>query len=117
VLTGSGLGDNPRLPHTQGQEGLAHGVVDFVSPGGRQSFLFDVNLRTAQLLAGVFRVEERSGPTDEFLLHTKEIFVKAFIGHGLDICLFQVVQGSPQHLGNIAPAILAKIIVIYLLHD
>lgn len=43
VLPGPGLGDDALLPHPEGEQGLADGVVDLVSAGVVEVFPLEVN--------------------------------------------------------------------------
>ena len=51
MLAGAGLGDDARLAHLTGQQGLAQHIVDLVRSGVVQVFSLEEDPRAARMLA------------------------------------------------------------------
>ncbi len=62
VLTGTGLGNNPRLAHALGEKDLAQRIVDLVRAGMIELFALEIDLGAAQVLAQPRREIERGWP-------------------------------------------------------
>ena len=63
VLARAGLGDDPRLAHLSGQQGLTQHVVDLVRPGVVQVFSLEEEPRAAGVLAEPGGLVQRRRPT------------------------------------------------------
>ena len=55
MLSGTGLGDHALLAHPSGEQGLAEGVVDFMSPGMEQVLALEIDLSPAAMIGQSFR--------------------------------------------------------------
>ena len=86
VLAGTGFGDDARLAHAPGQQGLTDGVVDLVRAGVVEIFALEIDLRAAELLGPAPGVIDRRRTADEVrqlvmkLRHKIGIFAKPLVG-------------------------------------
>jgi hypothetical protein len=79
VLAGAGLGDDARLAHALGQQGLADDVVDLVRAGVVQVFALEVDLRAAGDLGPALGVVDRRRPADKVLELVAELVEEFWI--------------------------------------
>ena len=77
VLAGAGFGDDPFLAHFLGQEALAQGVVDLVSPGVVQVFPFQIDFGAPQIPGHLFRIVQQAGPVGIVMVQSPQ-FLKEF---------------------------------------
>ena len=50
MLAGARLRDDPRLPHAQGQEHLAHAIIDHMGTGMIEFIALKINLRATEMV-------------------------------------------------------------------
>ncbi len=109
MLAGAGLGDDPRLAHAFGEQGLTDGVVDLVSTGVVEILALQVNLGAAQLLGQTSSVVERGRSADEVLEIAPKLRQKPGVLAGLAVELLQLIESVHEGLGNKATAVLAEV--------
>ena len=61
MLAGTGLGDDVGLAHAPGQQRLAQGVVELMSPGVVEVLALEPQLRSTQVFREARGVAERGG--------------------------------------------------------
>ncbi len=100
VLAGAGFGDDPRLAHALGQQGLADAVVDLVRAGMVEVFALQVDLRTAEQVGPALGMVDRRRPADKVLQFVLVLRAEGRIGLGGGIGRLQFVERAEQGFGN-----------------
>ena len=108
MLPRSGLGDDARLAHADGQQRLPQRVVDLVRAGVVEIFAFEPDLRTTAMLAEPTRVIQRRGPAHVISQQRLQLCLKGIVLPGLVIGPGQFVQGPRQRLRHVPPTVLAE---------
>jgi len=105
MLPRTGLGNDPFLAHSQGQQGLPQGVVDLVGTGVVQVFPLepDAGATVGSAVVGgeTLGLIQRCRPADVVLEQTVELGGESGIVPGLGRCLLQFRQGRHQGLGHV----------------
>ena len=107
VLAGSGLGDDPRLPHPPGQERLAHRVVDLVRAGVCEVLALQIDA-PADPLREPRRQVERRGSADVVAEEPVQLGPEARVLARLAPGLGQLVKRRDQDLGHVAASVGAE---------
>ena len=109
VHAGAGLGDDPRLAHAAGQQGLADAVVDLVRAGVIQLLALEEDLRATVLLGQPFGEIQRAGAADELGVEAVQLGDKRGLGAGFVVGLLQLQHQRHQRLGHKAATKLAEL--------
>ncbi len=104
VLAGAGLGDDARLAHPAGQQGLADGVVDLVRAGVVQVLALEQDARAADFARQPGGFIDRAGTADVVLQVVIEGGQERRILAGLVVRRRQFLQRADQGLGDEAAA-------------
>ena len=108
VLTGPGLGNDPRLAHAAGEQDLADAVIDLVRAGMVQLVALEIDLGPAEMLGQPFREIERAGPSHIVGHVAAHLGMEGRIVLGVLIGLTKVKHEGHEGLGHIAATIVAK---------
>ena len=92
--------DDSLLAHAERQQGLADGVVDFVSAGVVEVFAFEVDLRAAAVLCETLRVVEGIRPADEGVEEVLEAGCELRVAPGAIVFLGQFLEGPHERFGD-----------------
>src|SRR6266545_2968302 len=109
MLARAGLGDDPGLAHTFGQQPLAERVVDFMRAGMRQVLALEVDLRAAAVLGQSYGVGQRGRPPGEGAVQFVQLFPEVWISLGLFVRRRQCRHRRRECLGDVAAAIGAEL--------
>src|SRR5262245_47598980 len=108
MLSGAGLGDDPRLAHAAGDLDLAEAVVDLVRPGVVQLVALEVDLGAAELAGKTLGEIERARAAGVMGEKIVKLGLEGGIGLGLGISAFEIEDERHQRLGDVASAIEAE---------
>ena len=101
MLSGTGLGDHPRLAHLAGQQGLTQHVVDLVRTGVVQVFSFEEYPRTAGVLAEPGGLVQRRRPAGVVHLQLVELVQVCLVGAHLFVGRGDFLDHRHQRLGHV----------------
>ena len=107
VLTGAGLGDQPRLAHPLGQQRLAEDVVDLVRAGVVEVLALEQQA-DAELPAEVVALGEDRRPAGVVAQHGVELGAEHRVGPRLAERRLQLLARRHQRLRDVAAAELAE---------
>ena len=108
MLARTGLGDYSLLAHAHGEQRLADGVVELVGPRVAEILAFQVDVRSAEVVAQARRRVERRGPADESVAVSGELELELRVGLGLVPDVLQLLERAHQRLGDVLAAEGAK---------
>src|SRR5690242_14408642 len=108
MLSRTGFGDDPPLPHPLCQQRLTDAVVDLMGAGVQQVFTLEIDLCSAELLSETARVEKRSRPAGILFEQPLELSSKLFIASRLLVFALEFLECRHQRFWNVSPAIRAK---------
>ncbi|MNV76524.1 hypothetical protein D3C71_1698810 [compost metagenome] len=109
MLAGAGLGDDPRLAHSPGQQDLAQAIVDLVGAGVVQVFPLQEEAGAAQRFGDRAGIEEGAGPPDVIRQHRPVFAPERVVVQHVAIGLLQLIKRGDQGLGHVPAAILAEL--------
>ena len=100
MLPGTGLGDNPSFFHPPGEQPLPERIVYFVSPGVKQIFPLDEDLRPPAVPGEPFREIEWCWPARVVMRQVIEFSPEGPITLCLLVSCFQFVQRRHESFGH-----------------
>ncbi len=100
MLAGAGLGDDARLAHALGEQGLADAVVHLVRAGVVQILALEVDLGAAADLGEALGVIDRRRTADEMLEFVVVLGAEGRVGLGSGVSGLQLIEGSEQRFGD-----------------
>ena len=108
MLAGAGLGDDPPLPHADGEQALTEGVVDLVGAGVAQILPLKIDLGAAGEFSEPLGEEQGGGPADKRPQQAVEFCRKRGISDGFVVGLLELLKSGGERLGHIPAAKPAK---------
>ena len=104
MLPGAGLGDDPPLAHSQGEQRLADGVVQLVRTGVTQVLALEVDVGAAEVIAEPSSGIERRRATDEGTPVAGKLELELRVGFGLVPHVLQLLERTHQRLRHVLAA-------------